>query len=947
MQPCNNNKNNINNTKKNIKRLVYCIKVHVIVIILLLIIITTKTTASSPFTTSYTLSPSEKSIFSRINWNGLNILEITNNNDYQQRTTKTRISNYIKRHSIVIKQDINLYHSMAWDDLHESMASIPTNNNNNNRNNNNNNQPYYHVHINNNNNNNMNPHHIFTNNNKNICHLYDLIIATTTNNNEINNHYYIQYISNYLRQGGRIIMNISLHMKKKQQQQQQQQLHYHHMTGFDEIDTYILNKSNQQLQIVEYINDKNGLSLSKIVSSTHILIAAIKRGYLIHKEYVFNTRCNKPNRIMFVTHPDDEIIFGWYGFLQIHPTCWHVISITGKNKPREIQFKHGMNILNITSYDVWGYKDCGTCIPFVLDINHESSTSSAFTNIFDHIRHAILQIRPINVVTHNPYGEYGHAQHVELSRLLTSIIQNDKLYYFNPSILKEIHDDQDDDDDDPFTILKQNIPTMRVIYPQEFGRTMAFDTTMSLPFIKAIDFINNINYIRHVLHIYCIDINTKWDVNEHVQNCYQKELIQDLILRDNIRVQSTIMKHQYTLNDLENINIYNHHQSIAGSPNPLYLNQHLNKLYDDIIQCMMNQYKIPLLSLLSRNTTMITTSTTTTNCKRYITLIDEFLERKEIENILTLQTFGKYTMYKGLYMKLMKYNYEYVLKHNNIEITQTCNNNNNNNNNNGGCDKYDNVPSIIHNKCLIPMVRNGQTFFHAFTFRIWFVLVPSSRNLNNDDDDDDNNKRNYYYKKYLHPNIELFISDKGNNLNDNNNNDQNTFSIQSHYKIENFYQYLGEKYLIHLCKIDMNTLMDKIQLHLQTLEFHYDDNALLLLPQLLSMDMMLDNHGHLYPLKYNIKTRKMDDEEEGNVMDEEEVKVGIRRNDDNDDDDDDKQMNYMMVPDTNVNQILYHDYFGMLFDGNYEMGDRSGSSNNVHNHLNGDRSNRFHHFQNV
>ena len=63
---------------------------------------------------------------------------------------------------------------------------------------------------------------------------------------------------------------------------------------------------------------------------------------------------------------------------------------------------------------------------------------------------------------------------------------------------------------------------------------------------------------------------------------------------------------------------------------------------------------------------MITTSTTTTNCKRYITLIDEFLERKEIENILTLQTFGKYTMYKGLYMKLMKYNYEYVLKHNNI-----------------------------------------------------------------------------------------------------------------------------------------------------------------------------------------------------------------------------------------------------------------------------------------
>ena len=267
-----------------------------------------------------------------------------------------------------------------------------------------------------------------------------------------------------------------------------------------------------------------------------------------------------------------------------------------------------MNILNITSYDVWGYKDCGTCIPFVLDINHESSTSSAFTNIFDHIRHAILQIRPINVVTHNPYGEYGHAQHVELSRLLTSIIQNDKLYYFNPSILKEIHDDQDDDDDDPFTILKQNIPTMRVIYPQEFGRTMAFDTTMSLPFIKAIDFINNINYIRHVLHIYCIDINTKWDVKEHVQNCYQKELIQDLILRDNIRVQSTIMKHQ-----LENINIYNHHQSIAGSPNPLYFNQHINKLYDDIIQCMMNQYKIPLLSLLSRNTTMITTSTATTN----------------------------------------------------------------------------------------------------------------------------------------------------------------------------------------------------------------------------------------------------------------------------------------------------------------------------------------------
>jgi hypothetical protein len=859
------------------------------------------------------LLESEMTILSRINWHGINVLEISDSfsgGEHYQSNTKhynvpTRISRFINGHFIT-KKYVNLYHSVTWNQVLEDEENTLMFSHFNNQ------RRRHHQNNVNKDNNNKNNSNMFLaelsfNYNNPVCHMYDVIIAT--NPTYTRNASNIMYVSKYLRRGGRAILNITLFINVSNNMDIIEDEHvrrqYHYMTDLNEIDRYILKQSQDTLQIVEYVDDKKGWSLSKIQDCRTILISAIKLDYLIrrrrrdetttkgnknHLSIIQQQRCTRPDRIMFVAHPDDELIFGWYGFLQIHPTCWHVVSVTNKNRPREHQFKHAMKILNIESFEVWGYMDCVECVPFSTTLNADQSKihdASHFDNIANHIRRTILQIRPSYIVTHNPFGEYGHAQHVELSYILTNMVQHDKLYYFNPSIFVDNnisvnHDnnnnnnnnnDRVDSASDPFLILMQNIPSMRVIYPQEFGRTMAFDTTMSLPFVAAIDFKNNKNNLRHAMHLYCVHINALWDITEHSKFCYQARLIRDLVLDEAFQMQN-----KYTTEHLENIIVYHAgvFQSIAGSPNPTHLHQHVATLLNNITRYIDR-----------RGVNIITSSTHLSSASPHF--LTEFLERKRMEDVLKLQKFGKYTLYKMLYEKLEnQYRPIYCDK---------CRNSNSNNKDVG-----------VKNKCLIPMVRQGNTYYHTFTFRIWIVIVPKDDYTNQHDILGDS-------LKYLHHNIELFIANKGSTHRDVQPYGDDRYSIYSHYNVEHFNSYLGEKYLMILCNLNMNELVRKIHLYFKEFHFQFDKADNTVLPQLISIDMMLDKNGNVYPLQYN------NVEDGGTAGQNGKLMEGM------------KATKKSILPNNKVNQLLFHDYFNLLFDAAQNKNKIKSMAMHHHNHF--------------
>ena len=190
-------------------------------------------------------------------------------------------------------------------------------------------------------------------------------------------------------------------------------------------------------------------------------------------------KCKTPEKVMFVAHPDDEILFG--NLVNMEPSCWKVVSITGYGTSRHIQFARGMRLLNLGSYGVWDYRDCTTCVPFQMGSTEALEIRAKL--------YKELAEKPWKLVaTHNPFGEYGHLQHVELSAVLSSLVPASMLAYFSPSMTTK----------EAGRELK-NVQIMKMIYPQEVRRTVAFTTTTSVLVRKE-------DYNETAARAYCLEL---------------------------------------------------------------------------------------------------------------------------------------------------------------------------------------------------------------------------------------------------------------------------------------------------------------------------------------------------------------------------------------------------------------------------------------------------------
>lgn len=109
------------------------------------------------------------------------------------------------------------------------------------------------------------------------------------------------------------------------------------------------------------------------------------------------------NKLMIVAHPDDESIFG--GGALLSEKGWKVICLTNaRNDVRSKEFYQAMEFAG-SSGEMWDYPDIydGTF--------DEDKVSKDLKRVLRFGKYEL-------VVTHNLHGEYGHSQHMALSRIV-------------------------------------------------------------------------------------------------------------------------------------------------------------------------------------------------------------------------------------------------------------------------------------------------------------------------------------------------------------------------------------------------------------------------------------------------------------------------------------------------------------------------------------------------
>lgn len=109
------------------------------------------------------------------------------------------------------------------------------------------------------------------------------------------------------------------------------------------------------------------------------------------------------NKLMVVAHPDDKSIFG--GGALLSEKGWKVICLTNaSNEQRSKEFYQAMKFAG-ASGEMWDYPD-------VYDGTFDEE------KVIRDLRRVLWFGKYELVVTHNLHGEYGHTQHMALSRIV-------------------------------------------------------------------------------------------------------------------------------------------------------------------------------------------------------------------------------------------------------------------------------------------------------------------------------------------------------------------------------------------------------------------------------------------------------------------------------------------------------------------------------------------------
>jgi LmbE family N-acetylglucosaminyl deacetylase len=112
--------------------------------------------------------------------------------------------------------------------------------------------------------------------------------------------------------------------------------------------------------------------------------------------------------LMFVAHPDDEILFGYH---DIYHNDVDIICFTNKNnKIRSVEFNECMNICNIKAH-ILDFPDSST------DTWNEHTNISIINNTIIPLLNTSYDL----IVSHGKDGEYRNLQHIRVNSIVTTL----------------------------------------------------------------------------------------------------------------------------------------------------------------------------------------------------------------------------------------------------------------------------------------------------------------------------------------------------------------------------------------------------------------------------------------------------------------------------------------------------------------------------------------------
>lgn len=127
---------------------------------------------------------------------------------------------------------------------------------------------------------------------------------------------------------------------------------------------------------------------------------------------------NNYNNLMIISHPGDELLWASSHLIEDN---YVVVCITcGGEKTKTEEFYESISSTN-DQYIILGYEEYKD--------NKRSNWSDITSDLTNDLKEIISLKEWDTIVTHNPNGEYGHAQHKITSNIVTSITTNN-LYYF-------------------------------------------------------------------------------------------------------------------------------------------------------------------------------------------------------------------------------------------------------------------------------------------------------------------------------------------------------------------------------------------------------------------------------------------------------------------------------------------------------------------------------------
>ena len=119
------------------------------------------------------------------------------------------------------------------------------------------------------------------------------------------------------------------------------------------------------------------------------------------------------NALVIVAHPDDETIFMGGTILRYPNWNWKIVCVThGADSPRSTELREA-----VEKYKEFGIKNISS-INLGLEDSYDSNEAEKQTNQIRERIKSILAEKFDVVFTHNVKGDYGHPQHIVISRVV-------------------------------------------------------------------------------------------------------------------------------------------------------------------------------------------------------------------------------------------------------------------------------------------------------------------------------------------------------------------------------------------------------------------------------------------------------------------------------------------------------------------------------------------------